>query len=294
MTLTQLETFIKIVETDSFTSAANLLGYAQSTITTQIKQLEEELDCLLFERLGKTLVLTPEGERLTEYAQKMLQLEREILLEVPTAEEPSGILKVGVSESLCYNEFPRMLVEFKKQCPKVEIQMQFITHDIFPSLLKKGALDLVYTLNPYIDSPELTLLYKKKETLGFYACPDHPLADRENITEENLDGIPLLLTGHNCNFRMMLVNTLSQKHITPKIVLETSSKEILKQFAIDKLGVAFIPDSTARKEVEDYSLKRLDWHGSDFPIYSQVFIHKDRSISTVVEEFVKIIKTKFK
>ena len=102
MNNTQLETFLKLVETKSFTSTANLLGYAQSTVTTQIKQLETELNCLLFERLGKTVALTAEGERLCEYAAKMTQLEREIRLEVPTVKEPAGILRLGVSESLCY------------------------------------------------------------------------------------------------------------------------------------------------------------------------------------------------
>ena len=64
MTIIQLGTFLKIAETRSFTSAAALLGYAQSTVTTQIKQLEEELGCLLFDRLGKNVILTAEGEKL--------------------------------------------------------------------------------------------------------------------------------------------------------------------------------------------------------------------------------------
>ena len=62
MTITQLETFVKISEMKSFSLAANELGYAQSTVTMQIKQLEEELGCVLFERLGKTIVLTSAGE----------------------------------------------------------------------------------------------------------------------------------------------------------------------------------------------------------------------------------------
>ena len=80
MNNTQLETFLKLVETKNFTATANMLGYAQSTVTTQIKQLEEELGCLLFERLGKKLVVTSEGEKLIVYAQQMLKLQREILL----------------------------------------------------------------------------------------------------------------------------------------------------------------------------------------------------------------------
>ena len=98
MNTTQLETFLKITETQNFTAAANLLGYAQSTVTMQIKQLEEELGCLLFERLGKKVVLTPEGRKLSAYAERMMQLERELMLEVPEAAEPAGVIRLRVSE----------------------------------------------------------------------------------------------------------------------------------------------------------------------------------------------------
>ena len=101
MTITQLSTFLTIAELNSFSAAADSLGYAQSTVTTQIKQLEDELGCVLFDRLGKTISLTSSGERLIIYAEKMLQLEREIRLDVAEEENPAGVLKLGVSESLC-------------------------------------------------------------------------------------------------------------------------------------------------------------------------------------------------
>lgn len=289
MTIVQLETFLKITEAGSFTSAANLLGYAQSTVTTQIKQLEEELNCLLFERLGKNVVLTLEGERLLVYAQKMLQLEREILLEVPKSEDPAGIVRLGVSESLCYNTLPHILLEYKKKFLKIEIQLQFITHDIFPSMLKQGSLDLVYTLNPYIELPELVMLHKKPETLGFYASPEYPLARKNHIRETDLENIPLLLTSHGCNFRRMLIEDLAKYSIAPKIGIETSRKEILKQFAVNQLGVAFIPDMVVGEEIENGSLKRLDWDGNDFPVFSQIFIHKDKHLNEAIEGLIEII-----
>ena len=110
MTITQLSTFLKIVELKSFSAAADRLGYAQSTVTTQIKQLEDELGCILFERLGKTISVTPSGEKLITYAEKMLQLERDIRLDVTDEENPAGVLKLGVSESLCISRFPRILM----------------------------------------------------------------------------------------------------------------------------------------------------------------------------------------
>lgn len=289
MTITQLESFLKIAETRNFTAAAGLLGYAQSTVTMQIKQLEEELGCPLFERLGKTVTLTSEGDRLCEYAEKMMQLEREILLEVPTVKEPAGILRLGVSESLCYHGLPEVLLKYRQKYPRVEIQLSFIIHDTFPVLLKKGVLDLAYSLNPPMDSPDLALLYDKPETLGFYASPDHPLAKRKGITEKDLEEIPLLLTSHNCSFRHMLLEDLAEAGVTPHIALETSSKEILRQFAINGLGVAFMPDMTARNEAEKQRLKKLDWAGRKFPVCARIYVHRDKHVSTAIRELVQII-----
>ena len=289
MTIIQLETFLKITETRNFTTAANLLGYAQSTVTTQIKQLEEELGCLLFERLGKTIVPTAEGERLAEYAERMTQLQREIRLEIPGAKETAGKIRLGVSESLCYNRLPRMLMQFRQQYPAVEIQLSFIMHDTFPELLKKGALDIAYSLNPAADYPDLDILYEKPETLGFYTSPDHPLADRKKVTEEDLAGVPLLLTSHNCSFRHMLLEDLADRGITPKIALETSSKEILRQFAANGLGIAFMPDMAAGGQAGKPLLKRLDWAGQDFPILSRVYIHRDKHRNTAIRELVRMI-----
>lgn len=288
MTITQLATFLKIAKTGNFTLAANELGYAQSTVTTQIKQLEDELGCLLFERLGKTIVLTPAGERLEAYAEKMLQLEREIHLEVPEEDEPSGVLKLGVSESFCYNKLPKILMEYKKLYPRVDVRLQFVAHDAFPELLKSGELDLVYTLNPLLKDDSLELLMNKEETLGFYVSPKYELAGKR-IKENDLKGVPLLLTGHNCSFRQMLLEDLEEFDITPEICIETSSKEILKQFAANGHGIAFIPDMTAEKEIKNNTLVRLNWTGKDFPVYSQVLIHKDKHINKAIEGLVDLI-----
>lgn len=288
MTITQLTTFLTIVRTRNFTTAANELGYAQSTVTTQIKQLEEELGCLLFERLGKTIVMTEEGRKLERYAEKLLQLEREIRLEVPMQSEPSGTLKLGVSESFCYNVLPGILMEYKKKYPLVDIRIQFIRHDTFPDMLKSGDLDLVFTLNPLIEDDCLNTLYQRPESLGFYVNPSHPLAGKK-VKEKDLDKVPLLLTSHNCSFRHMLLSDLENSGITPNIVLETDSKEVLKKFAVNGLGVAFMPDIVANEEVKNGNLIKLVWKGNDFPVYAQVMVHKDKSISKAIDGLVEQI-----
>ncbi len=289
MNIFQLETFLKIAETKNFTTAGNILGYAQSTVTAQIKGLEDELGCLLFERLGKSIVLTPEGQKLCGYAQKMLQLKREIFLEVPPSKEPAGVIKLGVSESLCYDILPKILLKYRKKHPKVDIQISFINHDTFPQMLKNGALDLAWTLNPLVQEEGLSLLHKKRETLSFFASPKHPFAQKKSISEADLKDVPLLLTGHNCNFRHMLLEDLKRAGIVPRVALETSSKEVLKQFAINQLGVAFMPEMAARAELKAGKLKRLLWKGQDFEIYSQLIVCKDKRIGAPIEAFEKML-----
>lgn len=289
MTIIQLSTFLKITEMNSFSAAAASLGYAQSTVTTQIRQLEDELGCVLFERLGKTISVTSSGERLIEYAKKMLQLERDIRLDVTDEENPAGVLKLGVSESLCISRFPRILMEYNRNNPRTEIRIQFVTHESIPDLLQKGELDLVYTLNPLIEDERVRTLCSKREKLGFFASCKHPMAGR-SIREEDLKDVPLLLTGHDCSFRHMLVSDLESEGISPKIVLETSSKEILKQFAINGMGIAFIPEMTSESETKTGKLVRLQWKGADFPVYSQVLVHKDKHQNKAINALVDIIK----
>ena len=216
-------------------------------------------------------------------------MEREILLEVPAVREPAGTIRLGVSESLCYERLPQSLMKYKKKYPGVDIRLQFIEHETFPDLLKKGALDMVYTLNPLMEPPELKVLYKKREQLGFYAAPEDPRAAGQALREEDLAGVPLLLTSHHCSFRQLLLEDLARAEVTPRIALETSSKEILKQFAIHELGVAFIPEMAVRGETERRLLTELDWAGKDFPVFSRIYVHKDKHLNTAVRELVSAI-----
>ena len=98
-----------------------------------------------------------------------------------------------------------------------------------------------------------------------------------------------MITSHNCSFRQMLLQDFIDHQVVPKIELETSSKEILKQFAINGLGIAFMPSMVATEEVKRGLLKKIDWAGEDFPVFSQVFIHKNKHMNEAMDELVKLL-----
>lgn len=287
MTIRQLETFLMVAQLKNFTLAAEHLGYAQSTVTTQIRQLETELGCALFDRLGKKVSLTGEGLRLVAYAKKMTELEQEIQRNIPYENSPSGTLRIGVAESLCYDSFPELLREYKMNYPNVNIQLTFIDHTTFPRLLKNGELDFVYTLNPLCCQKDFEILYQHTESLGFFVCPEHPLLRRKKVTLTDVASYPLLLTGSGCNFRMMLVSALSKQGIFPDVALDTVNKEIIKNFAVNGMGIAFLPDITAKKDLESGRLCRLELTDREFTVYGQLMLHKDKTMSPAMQAFVR-------
>ena len=89
----------------------------------------------------------------------------------------------------------------------------------------------------------------------------------------------------------MLVADLTECGITPQIEVETSSKEVLKQFARNGHGITFIPDMAAEKEISEGTLKRLTWKGNEFRIYSQLIVHKDKHINKAISGLIQLIKT---
>ncbi|PTX59573.1 regulatory helix-turn-helix LysR family protein [Melghirimyces profundicolus] len=113
MELRHLKTFRTVAKRGGFTRAGEELGYAQSTITSHIHALEEELGSPLFDRLGKRTVLTEAGQRLLPYAEEMDRLSREAAETVVTEETPSGPLRIGAPESLLVYRLPTILYEYR-------------------------------------------------------------------------------------------------------------------------------------------------------------------------------------
>ena len=143
MELRQLITFKTIVEKGGFKKAAEHLGYAQSSVTTHIKELEEEVGKPLFDRLGKKVVLTHYGNEFLSYAIKIIDLYSQAL---NTNEEPTGDLTIGISESLTIGRIPSILLEYKKSYPKVNLSLKSIDNYNVASNLQNGDIDLALIL----------------------------------------------------------------------------------------------------------------------------------------------------
>ncbi len=179
MELRQLRTFRAVATTLSFTRAAEALDYAQSSVTAQVRSLEEELRVPLFERLGKRVILTEEGARLLVYAEKMLNLAREARDAVASDVEPRGTLTIGAPESLCVYRLPPALQQFRARFPRVRLVFRPVveTAGLYRAL-HDGRMGVCFLLENAVEDDALAGERLVAEPLRILAHPSHPLARR--------------------------------------------------------------------------------------------------------------------
>lgn len=290
MDFKQLKTFVTICDLKSFTAAANSLGYAQSTITTQIKILEEDLGILLFDRIGKSISLTYEGEKLLPYAKQMLQLEREVYNSVHPSNQICGNLVIGTPESLCNSIVPQIINIYKKKYPNVNIEIKLSTSKKMPEMIKQNEIDLAFIIgNPHKQTGFETITISK-EKMCFLVSPDHPLAHSKKLSLDEIFEYSLILTSKDCEYRSALLHASEQRNLLPHVALETSNINAIKSFTANNLGIAFLPYIAVEDYIVSGHLIEIDYQGVSFDITSGLIYHKDKTVFQAMSSFIETVK----
>lgn len=285
MDLKQLQTFLTAAETLSFTQTAQLLDYAQSSITAQIKSLEEELGVILFERLGKRVTLTDEGKRLQQYAQKMLELNSEMKKAVSN-EQAQVVLKIGAQESQCVYRLPSILQQYQKAYPQVKIIFKPVhTTEVAKDLLQSGNLDVAFISDAYKETP---MLYRERliqEQIIFVSAPTS--IKSHTLSAQQLSAETMLLTENGCSYRNQLEAQLQQEGLLSLQMIEFASIEAIKQCVMAGLGITFLPKMVVEKELENGQLIELQSSFNIKPIYTDIAWHKDKHIQPYLSDFIE-------
>lgn len=290
MDIRQLNTFVTIAKLQSFTQAAQSLDYAQSSITSQIQLLEQELKVRLFERLGHRITLTPEGKRLLPYAEQIIKLTNDAKNVVGNSDIPNGTLTIGAVESLCVTRLPRLLKEYRSRYPNVEISIKFGGCSDFRRFLKDNTIDIAFFLEQKItDEGEFITEMQFPEPMALLSSPEHPLVQKESVYPEDLSGESLILTEAGCSYRMLFENMLAQFSVRPRSIIETGNVQTIKQLAMSGMGITLLPQVAVEEECLRQRLVKLNWKGPEFEIFMQVLYHKTKWISAALKAFIELI-----
>ncbi|MGE7946871.1 LysR family transcriptional regulator [Lysinibacillus sp. NPDC093688] len=294
MDIKQLQTFLTASETLSFTQTAQLLDYAQSSITAQIKSLEEELGVVLFERLGKRISLTEGGQQLQQYAQKMLDLNVEMKKAV-LDEQTQAVLKIGAQESQCVYRLPSVLQQFQKSHPQVKIIFKPVhTTEIAKDLLQSGNLDIAFITDAYKETPMLHRERLIQEQLVFVSAPTDSNEERAVFSLQQLSNETMLLTESGCSYRNQLEVQLQKEGALPIQMIEFASIEAIKQCVMAGLGITFLPKMVVEKELKNQRLQELTTSTNLADIFTDIAWHKNKHISPYLADFIEIAMKMYK
>src|SRR5580700_122188 len=193
MDLDQLHTFLEIVRLKSFSKAAQSCFRTQPAVSAQVRQLEQELNAPLFDRLGTKIALTPAGRILADYAEQILDMRRRAQNAINELERvPRGELVIGATESTCIYVLPRVFFEYKKQFPKVQILVDRSYGSRVVEAVVDNQADFGITQLP-VKEKRLQVVKIHADEIKVLLPTHHPLAGKAQVLPADLIGVPLLM-----------------------------------------------------------------------------------------------------
>lgn len=289
MDLNYLHTFREVAARQSFTKAAEELGYAQSSVTTQVQKLEMEYGVKLFERYGRGLRLTKSGEELLKYAIQMLDLYQQSKEKL--SKQGGGTLSIGAIDSLAAYFLPSVIHQLREKHEDLTIRLQPDREDSIVNKVREGEYDLGLILENNPQDSSLNWISIREEPLLLIARPDHPLLAEPVIELEQLADAEWIMTEDSCNYRLMLEKVLRASGIPLRIGLELGNPEAIKRYVMSGTGISLLPKMVAEEEIKRGELAILPFTHPDIRLDIQMVVHPKKWLSHSLQNAIELLKS---
>lgn len=290
MEIRNLRTFLQVAEQNSFTSAANILGYSQSTVSFQIRQLEDELECLLFERINHTVTLTERGRELLDYAQNVLLLTEKFKQSILTSDEPAGFVHIATSDSICESMMMANYTDFYGHFPKIKLKFSTAdTNEMF-RMLDHNEADIVFTLDSHVYGRDYMIAKEEPVQMHFVTGVNSRFADKKGITVKDIVNEPFVLTEKGVGYRRLLEQALEKMSLEIRPILELGRTDVITEVLSNGIGISFLPEFVTREAVRSGKLVYLDVVDVRFDVWKQLIYHRNKWISPTLRCFIDYVK----
>lgn len=288
----QIISFYHVARLGSFTRAASVTFRTQSALTQQIKALEEELDCLLFERIGKRkLKLTAAGEKFLAFAEQIIDKYDSLMEELTELKGlQKGRLSIAAPFTTLFHLLPEVLKEYVKQFPLVELTILDRSQQSVIELVKNGEVDFGIALESFVPKDLAKIRWKKVEPV-LLTPPGHPLAGAKRVTVRQIAQYPLILppkTGEYTS-RMSLEKLFQELGVNYHIIMESSNVELSSLYVEAGLGISF---ATIVKDLPGLKQRKLEFISLSHifkPGYIAVVMRKDKVLELFKKAFINIL-----
>jgi DNA-binding transcriptional LysR family regulator len=287
MDLDQLHTFLEIVRLKSFSKAAQTCYRTQPAISAQIRQLEQELNTTLFDRLGTRISLTVAGRIFAEHAEQILALRRRAQDAINELEKvPRGELLIAANEGTCIYVLPGVFAEFKTQFPNVQLHVDRSYGSRVVQAVLENLADFGIAQMPAPDK-KLQIVKIHSDEIMLLVPSGHKLASRDRVTARDVLGEQLLLPKTGVT-RARLNAWLDSVHEELNVSMELDSTEMIKRFVMAHLGLSFLAASHCREEVASGKLVAIPLGPEPMMRRLALIYRKDKSLSKAALGFIQV------
>jgi len=288
MDLDQLHTFLEIVRLKSFSKAAQSCFRTQPAVSAQVRQLEQDLNAPLFERLGTKIALTAAGKIFADYAEQILELRRRAQDSINELERiPRGELLIAANEATCIYVLPRVFSEFKKLFPNVQVHVDRSYGSRVVDAVVDNQADFGITQLP-VKEKRLQVVKIHSDEIQIIVPAGHPFASRKQVLAPDLIGQPLLLPKSGTT-RSRLNAWMEPVEDEISISMELDSTEMMKRFVLAGLGISFVAATHCREEVAAGKLAGVSL-GPDPMVRTVGLIYRrDKALSKAALGFIEVV-----
>jgi DNA-binding transcriptional LysR family regulator len=277
-----LQAFLLVAETGSFSLAAEQLHLTQPAVSKRVALLEERLQRSLFDRIGRNISLTEAGEALLPHAKRIAQ---ELLFAVQSVRdlegEVGGTLRLATSHHIGLHRLPPILSYYSKAFPHVHIDIDFMDSEQAYDLIAQGKAELaIVTLSPGDEGSMITRPIWR-DPLDFMVQREHILAGGGQLTLADLSAHPAILPGLNTYTGQIIKRLFDQQGMQLQVSMATNYLETIRMMASVGLGWTILPRSMA-----DHSLEKLDVDNAHIERTLGCVYHRDRSLSRAATAFM--------
>ena len=291
----RLQVFYTVAKQLSFTKAADILYMTQPAVTFQVKQLEEHFNTRLFERSHGKISLTPAGDLVLGYAERILALTGEMEARVgELTGQVTGPLMIGASTTIAEYQLPRILGEFKARFPQVQARLTVANSETVAAKVADHSLDVGLIEAPS-HNPILTTLACCEDELVMICSPIHALASRSSVNARDIADQPYVSREHGSGTREVVDDFFKNNGVNPDdlhIEMELGSREAIKGAVEAGLGVAIMSASTVTKEVQLGTLVAVPLNPRLTRQLSMVYA-PEKFRSKLLDAFISFVENKF-
>jgi DNA-binding transcriptional LysR family regulator len=293
MDLDQLHTFLEIVRLKSFSKAAQTCFRTQPAISAQVRQVEQELNCSLFERLGTRIQLTPAGKILTEYAEQILELRRRAQDSINELERvPRGELVIAANEATCIYVLPTVFSEYKKRFPNVQLLVDRSYGKHVVEAIVDNLADFGFTQLP-VQEKKLQVLPVHTDEIKVLLPAGHPLGRLQSVRCEDMVGQTLLLPKGGAT-RAKVNAWLEPVSDRVMISMELDSTEMIKRFVLAGLGISFMAVSHFQEGLDSGQFAAVSLSPEPLMRRLGLVYRRDKAFSKAGLEFIQVVMDRAK